>query len=145
MTIKHRKACKQCKKQPRSLRRSVCKLCDAARSRQYYRRNRVSVLERVKHYQQQMPVEKKQLKERKRTLRRYGMELHDYDKLLKQQHNKCAICECKGNGKRLVVDHDHKTGKVRGLLCTSCNIGIGLLDDSAERILQALEYISDRG
>lgn len=62
------------------------------------------------------------------------------DKLIDAQNNRCAICE-KKLGKRFCVDHDHATGKVRGILCYRCNTGIGLLGDNADGIKKALEYL----
>lgn len=67
-----------------------------------------------------------------------------YDELLVIQGNKCAICGSTLNSSRytkLAVDHDHKTGKVRGLLCTNCNTAIGLMKDSPERLQAAIEYL----
>lgn len=51
----------------------------------------------------------------------YGLASSDYDALLKRQGGKCAICRARPKSKRLAVDHDHKTGAVRGLLCSRCN------------------------
>lgn len=51
----------------------------------------------------------------------YGLAPGDYEKLLEQQGKRCAICRAKPRSKRLAVDHDHKTGAVRGLLCSRCN------------------------
>lgn len=69
-----------------------------------------------------------------------GMAATDYEHLLKQQGNRCAICKLSAN--KLHVDHSHNTGKVRGLLCGSCNRGIGLLKDSPEILLAAAQYLS---
>lgn len=52
----------------------------------------------------------------------------------------CVIC---GSDKELVVDHDHKTGVIRGVLCGKCNRGIGLLDDSPERLRRAAVYLEE--
>lgn len=73
----------------------------------------------------------------------YGMTLGDYKALLEAQGGKCAICGTTnpGKGTRLHVDHDHTSGRVRGLLCNNCNRGIGLLQDSAEVLEHALEYL----
>jgi hypothetical protein len=51
----------------------------------------------------------------------YGLTADDYDELLARQGGRCAICRAKPKSKRLAVDHDHKTGTVRGLLCSRCN------------------------
>lgn len=58
------------------------------------------------------------------------------------QHNLCEICKQLPNtfGK-LVIDHDHTSGKFRGLLCATCNSGLGLLKDSSTILLAAAEYL----
>jgi hypothetical protein len=70
----------------------------------------------------------------------FGMTLAEYEALLAKQGGVCAIC---GHPPKhlLAVDHDHANGKVRGLLCTPCNTGIGHLKDSPIRMRRAAEYI----
>lgn len=77
---------------------------------------------------------------RERTLSAYGITHYDYNKLLENQNNCCAICkkEVEGN---LVVDHCHVTGLVRGLLCNQCNTGIGLLGDNYSSVKKASNYL----
>ncbi len=59
-----------------------------------------------------------------------------------QQNGKCAICEEDFNNPRMAhVDHCHNTGKVRGLLCTKCNPGIGFFGDSIDKLKSAQEYL----
>lgn len=75
----------------------------------------------------------------------YGITLADYNRLLESQNGGCAICgsktaKTKKNG-RFCIDHDHKTGLVRGLLCAPCNRGIGLLNDSSEVLRKAADYL----
>lgn len=76
-----------------------------------------------------------------RLLKKFGITLNQYNVIIKQQNNKCAICG-KSTKKRLNVDHDHKTKKIRGLLCTPCNTAIGLLNDDIEIIKNVLRYLS---
>ena len=74
----------------------------------------------------------------------YGITLADYERMFAEQGGVCAICKTFRVSKshpRLGVDHDHKTGRVRGLLCWMCNRGMGLLGDSRERMLSAAEYL----
>ena len=79
----------------------------------------------------------------KATIRRkYGMTIEEYDRLFDEQDGVCAICGRTNGNKRLAVDHDHTTGWVRGLLCHSCNVAIGLLGDDIERVAAMLEYLS---
>lgn len=60
---------------------------------------------------------------------------------------KPALCECCGNppgAKSLAIDHDHDTGRFRGWLCHRCNLGIGLLGDTPDGLIQALNYLEER-
>jgi hypothetical protein len=75
---------------------------------------------------------------RKRLLRKYGLHWSEYQALLTAQHHRCAIC---GRDAVLGVDHDHNTGQVRGLLCNSCNVGIGHFRDSPALLLAASRYL----
>jgi hypothetical protein len=78
-------------------------------------------------------------------LRRYGVSKVDYDALLERQGGSCAICHTTdwGNGRsgRPNIDHDHVTGKVRGLLCWNCNVAIGHFGDSKQTLVAALSYL----
>lgn len=106
-------------------RMGTCKTCTTARDRA---RNKPEA-RRESHY--------------KRT---YGMTIADYDRMVVEQDGKCAICETTTNlGRygRFHIDHDHKTGKVRGLLCHRCNRGIGLLKDDPAILDAAACYLED--
>jgi len=81
-------------------------------------------------------------------LRRQGSSNQEYRMLLEAQGAKCAICgaiqghqSCYGKVCRLAVDHDHRTGKVRGLLCNNCNRGLGRFRDSVENLEAAVRYL----
>ena len=79
---------------------------------------------------------------------KYGITLDDANKMLEEQNYRCAICnvhatEVTGKHKKhLCVDHCHETGKVRGLLCDTCNRGIGLLKDDVNVLKSAFEYLT---
>jgi Recombination endonuclease VII len=76
------------------------------------------------------------------TLKRYGLTIEEYDRLLTAQDGVCAICKCiNENGRDLSVDHDHTTGIVRGLLCQKCNSAIGLLKDDIRLVYRAVVYL----
>lgn len=66
-----------------------------------------------------------------------------YEKMLKEQDYTCLICKTPTSSltRMLDVDHCHKTGKVRGLLCINCNRGLGLFRDSKESLSQAIKYL----
>ncbi len=75
-------------------------------------------------------------------LRKYGLTLDQYDELSVQQGDKCKICGgINKNGKRLFVDHSHTTGKIRGLLCSNCNSGLGFFEDNPQILINAAEYL----
>ena len=79
-------------------------------------------------------------------IRRHGFTNKDYEAILIQQQCKCKICGSILNSSRytkLAIDHDHKTGKFRGLLCTNCNTGLGLFKYSKERLLSAITYLTN--
>ena len=79
----------------------------------------------------------------RRRLLKYNISQKDFDVLLEEQDYKCAICT-KELSEKFTVDHSHKTGKVRGLLCYKCNNGIGLLCDSTDILNKAIEYLNER-
>ena len=80
--------------------------------------------------------------------RAYGITFDEYEELLSKQNKKCAICGIDNNGKyrnkprAFAVDHCHTTGKIRGLLCSDCNTGIGLLKDNINFLQSAINYLN---
>lgn len=73
---------------------------------------------------------------------RYDITPDGYLKLLESQSGTCALCQWKPDRhQRLHVDHDHQTGRVRGLLCRGCNLGLGHFKDDAARLARAAAYI----
>jgi hypothetical protein len=83
-----------------------------------------------------------------RRARRRGLTVEQLQALEIAQGSLCAICGqpetalgAHGKVKSLAVDHDHETGRIRGLLCNNCNRAIGLLGDSVELLLKAVEYL----
>ncbi len=76
--------------------------------------------------------------------RSYGLTTVEYSKLLKSQNGVCAICkkkETRKKIKRLAVDHNHETGKIRGLLCNNCNNGLGRFGDDPKILKSAVKYL----
>jgi Recombination endonuclease VII len=82
---------------------------------------------------------------RKAHLKRsFGISLKQYNEMSESQNHICAICHCPENCYRnsvLSVDHDHKTGEIRGLLCSSCNRALGLLKDNITNLINAIKYL----
>jgi hypothetical protein len=85
------------------------------------------------------------LKKRNSRLKRnFKITLKDYEKMLEEQNGVCKICknpETTKTLKNLSVDHCHNTGKVRGLLCRSCNVALGLFKDDIEIITNSIKYL----
>jgi uncharacterized protein with PIN domain len=72
----------------------------------------------------------------------YGISLQDFEGMLAEQANACAVChEDFTTASSAHVDHDHETGVVRGLLCTSCNNGLGRFSDDPELLRRAADYV----
>lgn len=72
-------------------------------------------------------------------VRKYQMTVDEFDQLSRSQGNACAICS---RPRKLVVDHCHITGRVRGLLCRSCNSALGVFGDNAGGLEKAIEYLN---
>ena len=106
------------------VRHSSCKECDKAR---------------VKARHQENPE-----RTRNNDLKRnYGITLKEHQQMFDQQQGVCAICKNKGDGKlkKLCVDHDHKTGKVRQLLCRNCNMVLDQVGDNIQILQSMIEYL----
>lgn len=120
---------------------SFCKTCSASYQKEYQEKNKEKIKEKKKHYHTQT-------KEYRRwyTIKmRYGITKEEYEAILLSQNNKCAICENTKSGHKntdeMVVDHCHKTQKVRGLLCNRCNTLLGLIDDNPEFMQNISKYL----
>jgi Recombination endonuclease VII len=80
-------------------------------------------------------------------LKKYDMTVDDYDRMLREQNGVCAICRRletsthRGKVRRLAIDHDHATGRVRGLLCSSHNNGLGRFSDDPALLRAAADYL----
>jgi hypothetical protein len=103
---------------------TTCKLCSCSRERKRYHAN--------------------QVKDRNLKLRRkYGISHNDYLELLEAQNGRCAICgtDVSGGKGAFHVDHCHNSGQIRGLLCHSCNVGLGHFNDQESLLLKAALYL----
>ena len=87
------------------------------------------------------------MNKRRSTLRKYNLTLEQYDQLWNTQHGLCAVCFQPETAivwdrvKHLAVDHCHKTGHVRGLLCTNCNLALGGFKDDKRVLKSAINYL----
>lgn len=134
---------------------SPCKEC-----RKIYANSRYYIPEvnaRIRNYRQnpkvkiyQQSVQNKAIVRKFRLKHKYNITPVEYDQLLTKQDGVCAICHkpetrlCKGGSpSHLAVDHDHTTGKVRGLLCSKCNTVLGLTEDNISLLQNAIKYVKE--
>jgi uncharacterized Rmd1/YagE family protein len=98
----------------------------------------------VKKWQEKNPDYVQNFEE-KRKLKKYDLTIEKYNKILAFQYGVCAICneKCK-SGRKLAVDHNHVTGKVRGLLCMNCNNGLGRFNDNPALLIKAIKYLETK-
>lgn len=84
----------------------------------------------------------------KHLRRTYGVADDEYKAMLRAQRHRCAICKSQTpnrlGSKRFAIDHDHKTGKVRGLLCHKCNTALGLVGDDIETLENMMKYLKEK-
>jgi hypothetical protein len=143
----------------------VCKVCGVRKSFDFFTKQtkapdlkantctsclqdyRVSVKDRQAKWAKEYNKNNRDRIRYKHLYDKYGVTKEWYFEQLEKQDHKCAICSClepKGNGNvHFHVDHCHSTGKVRGLLCSSCNTALGKFKDSTELMLKAIEYINN--
>lgn len=95
---------------------------------------------------QSVAVSKSQKKNSRKTKnkelsRKYGITVEQFEAMVLVQNNLCAICHKKPNKRALSVDHCHKTGSIRELLCQKCNTILGQAGDSVEILIKAIKYL----
>ena len=116
---------------------------ESRKKSQARQQQRPEIRERKRLYKQGRQGKRAQLRSWLKNL--YNLSLEDYERLVEKQRGLCAICYRQNkNGNRLFVDHDHQTGRIRGLLCLKCNTAIGLLDDNVEFIANTLTYLQEK-
>lgn len=71
----------------------------------------------------------------------YGISKEEFDRLVLLQNSKCSIC---GKKSKLNIDHNHSTGKFRGLLCRECNLALGLVEENIDTLKEMIEYLRGR-
>lgn len=120
-----------------------------------YKNNPLPTKERVKKFAQDNPEklkkyqktwkerhpEKRKLYTRNSRIRAYGIEPEIYYEMLENQGHRCAICNAKSERRAMNIDHNHESGKVRGLLCDGCNLSLGHLERN-EWVEKAKQYLT---
>ena len=108
-------------------------------AKEYYAKNKERILLRNRLREEQAPTTHGRNRHYKH---KYGITLAQYNEMAQQQGHVCAICkEAETSNRNLAVDHDHSTGKVRGLLCVNCNSALGKLKESTTLLQSAINYL----
>ena len=92
-------------------------------------------------YYQEGPGKRKE--KNARYLREYGITIEDKEEMIRKNGGLCPICKTDNPGQWWAVDHCHKTGKIRGVICDKCNKMLGLANDDVMRLLSAARYLLD--
>jgi len=129
--------------------KSICKKCYKVYDKKRYDSDIVGQRERVKKYRESLTQEQKYLTNRNTKLKRaYGLSHEQVEEMKRLQDYRCYTCgrlEIEAGSKGLVVDHNHTTGKIRKLLCSSCNTALGLLDENPKIFSSFIKYIEEHG
>lgn len=104
--------------------------------RAYYQRHKAEIRARQRERYEKDPEFFKRRQRNRRYMRKYGMTVDEVELLYSRG---CEIC---GAREMLCVDHCHKTGKVRGCLCSACNTAIGCMRETPELLMKAIEYVT---
>ena len=119
-----------------------CRPCARLRTVEYRERIGKEAYNVLQYQWWQKNKERAKRYRRKSTLKRsYGLTIEQYEEMVQSQGGNCAVC-LKPPNDILYVDHDHATGRVRKLLCQSCNFALGLLEEDVERISRLIDYIT---
>ena len=112
--------------------------------RKYNKKPEIKLKNKIscKNYYQKNKKNSKVNNRKNHLKRNYNLTIKEYNKILKKQGGVCAICRNKGNGKALSVDHNHQTGKIRGLICSSCNLTLGYAKENVDRLENCIEYLN---
>jgi len=107
-------------------------------SKKYYQKNKASIATYNREWKKKNPDHACAAK----LIKLYGITLNAYEAMFEAQGGTCRICGNRStNSKRLHVDHNHATGRIRGLLCDICNRGIGMFKDNPDRLRNAADYL----
>jgi len=112
---------------------------------EYMRAWRAANRDKVRDYQKRWHAENPDLaraqRRRHRLKQRYGLRPSSFERMSESQRGACAICGGPPGEQGLHVDHDHKTGKVRALLCFECNSGLGKFREDPQLLAAAIAYL----
>lgn len=127
---------------------TICRECCKISNKKWREKNPRNATEKWQSWREQNPIKSQELNRRK-LLQKYGLTVEEWQFIFDNQNGLCAICGLpetlidKGTLRRLAVDHCHITGKVRALLCSKCNKGIGLFNDDLTLLNKAVSYLEN--
>ena len=126
--------------------RSICPICARRYALDFYHKNPkkpLTDLQKESKYKNRKKTRKSGLSNQKvyAMKHRYGITEEEYLTISKRQNDLCGVCREKLSND-VLVDHDHTTGNVRGLLCRHCNFALGLFKDDINKLKQAISYLS---
>lgn len=116
-------------------------------SRIWHLKNKERIRPLQKKWRDDNPEKTKEQYRRSDLKKKFGITVLEFDELFKKQNGVCKIClnpetSTRGGNKRNIsVDHDHKTGKIRGLLCNNCNRAMGLFKDDIKILIRVIDYL----
>lgn len=120
------------------------------KNKDYYKEynKRPKVMKRIRGWRKLNPSKVREYDRIQHLKRKYNITKDDYEIMFNKQEGKCAICGTiePGAGKEFFyIDHNHNTNAIRGLLCLSCNFGIGAFKDKKELLINAISYLEKEG
>jgi hypothetical protein len=120
-------------------------MCGREYARENYKKNKEKYVEKRKKWESKNKEKIASLALKFNLKRNYGISVESFNEMVEKQNGKCLICGNTNGTMRLCVDHCHKTGKIRGLLCGKCNNGLGCFNDDINKMQLAIEYIRKYG
>lgn len=130
-----------------------CRGCESARHQLYWKKNGERIMKKLDSRSQEIKTKRQLYYQRAiknnpdkllaKRLAHYKITVEQYNYLLKEQKNKCAVCreEFSKNPRRWGIDHDHQTHRIRGILCSNCNSTLGYSKENIRRLQRCLAYL----
>lgn len=131
--------------------RLICKSCNKLRASKWQAENKERANAKNRRWKERHREEALKRGRYSKVKELYGLTKDEYDLLLAEHNHVCAICgkeefiTLKGTKWNLSIDHCHKTGKIRGLLCAQCNVGIAKFHEDITFLKNAIKYLEERG
>lgn len=130
--------------------KSRCKVCYKKEKQSWHSKNKVEVYKKTVNWAKNHP-KSIEINNKNKRFKKYNITEKQYNEMVIKQNDLCFICDKnetrlnKRSGKKqpLCIDHCHKTGKIRGLLCFKCNFVLGLFNDDINLFNKAIEYLKD--